>query len=145
MNLTSATSRLMNKGALSSGDRILGFLRFTFTGGLATLTYLLAFFILSKQLPYDPKIISLFAYGFGFCVSYIGQTFITFKQTGWNSVAFKRFMIVSILGAILSWFIIAITSDILHMNSIIGALITATLIPVISFIIMNFWVFIRKT
>ncbi len=144
MAFSTTIKQIINKGALNEGDRITGFIRFIFTGGAATLTYLIAFFILQNRLSLDAKTLSLIAYGCGFCVSYTGQSLFTFKQTGHNSQQFRRFILLSILGAALSWIIIAIFNDGLGLPSMWGAVVTAGLIPLISFLAMNFWVFLNK-
>jgi len=144
MALYTSIQNVINKGALNEGDRITGFIRFAFTGGAATLTYLIAFFILQKHLNLDAKTLSLIAYACGFCVSYTGQSFFTFKQTGHDSDQFRKFIILSILGAALSWVIIAICNDGLGLKPMWGAVVTAGLIPLISFLGMNFWVFLKR-
>lgn len=133
-----------SKGALAKGDRLYGLIRFALIGGSATLTYLVTFALIHRFTSINVYLTSLLAYGFGFCVSYVGQSLYTFRLEGWDKAILRRFLCASAFGAFLSYIIIIVCTDIFHLPSFFGAIITAILIPFLSFLAMNFWVFLIR-
>ncbi|MEP1649727.1 MAG: GtrA family protein [Paracoccaceae bacterium] len=119
-------------------------LRFALVGGAATLLYGGLSLILLYGLGMAAMTAHLMSYALVIPLSFLGQKRITFDFKGNQGKAFLRFVVTSLLGLSLStaavWAIK--TAGYLPLYGTIAAMLV---VPVISYLMMAFWVFLERT
>lgn len=119
-------------------------MRFSMVGVLATATYFITANLIMFLGILTPRPASVLAYILGMIVSFTGQSQFSFKVGRVNFRHVTRFVILSILGLLISYFSIVICEDYLDISAVWGTLFTSISIPLLSFIMMKLWVFKDK-
>jgi putative flippase GtrA len=84
---------------------------------------------------------SVLGYMAGVVVSYVGQSQITFRA-GWSRQALAKFVAVSLLGIACSIALMHVLHEVWGYPVIYPIIATCLLVPALSFLAMNFYVFI---
>lgn len=118
-------------------------LRFALVGGAATLIYGMLSVLLARGFGLPAMSAHLLAYLLVIPLSFIGQNRITFGYTGDHGKAFGRFVITSLFALTLS------TCAVWGLQSrgyadLYGTLATMIIVPVISYLMLVFWVFVER-
>jgi putative flippase GtrA len=115
--------------------------RFIFIGGFTTASYILlvSFFVSAAHV--EPRTASVFAYCFSLPLSFVGHRFHTFNSGGiiWHEVS--KFIITHLvsLGIVVASMYIVFT--VLSYPYWLGSIIGAILVPLLNFLVFNYWVF----
>ena len=136
-------ANLLAKGALSSDDLGRGVASFAAVGIAASITYLLATYCLATQLGVASVPASVLGYLAGIVVSYVGQSQFTFRA-GWSRQALAKFVAVSLLGIACSIALMHVLHEVWVYPVIYPIMATCVLVPALSFLAMNFYVFIAR-
>jgi putative flippase GtrA len=132
---------ILGNAALRLVRRLRTQLSFVAVGICATISYFIISngLILLTQIP--PPIASLVGYCTGILVSFFGQSRVTFLVSKNNWGQFIRFLFMSLIGALLSYEIVHLTSSKLGLEPIWGTIMISVSIPLFSFVSMRYWVF----
>ncbi|QCR33847.1 GtrA family protein [Lysinibacillus sp. SGAir0095] len=116
------------------------FMRYSLVGCISTLIYFLSVFVFIEGLHMDPVL--------GSAVSFIIMTIVSFflnvKYTFGSSITQQkalRFMTVSTIGFILNFLLMFVIVHIFDFHYFIGELVTILVIPVVNFLLNNYWTF----
>lgn len=115
-------------------------LRFGAVGIFATIVYYMIAIGCSAA-GVAPLAANIIAYCIGVSSSFIGHFYFTFKKQGNHARYLVRFIIVSLLGYILSSIIIVIIVDINNGAFWFAALVVVILIPPANWIFGRYWAF----
>lgn len=115
--------------------------RFSFVGGAATLTYFVAanLLMITTSLPFGLS--SVLGYCCGMAVSFFGHRIYTFRADADASRQFVRFLILSVGGLLISYGSVWFTVDVLKARPFWSTVMTVALVPLMTFIVMKFWIF----
>ncbi|MCK1403227.1 GtrA family protein [Bradyrhizobium sp. 4] len=115
--------------------------RFGLTGATTALVYfvLTNAFVLSSVM--TPVVSSVCAYVVSVAISYLMQSRFTFRVDGDSLDQVARFVVMSLVGLVVSWGVMALTVDLLHWPYLIGAIGVCVIIPVLNFFLTRGWVF----
>nr|WP_240758506.1 GtrA family protein [Lysinibacillus sp. SGAir0095] len=115
-------------------------MRYSLVGCISTLIYFLSVFVFIEGLHMDPVL--------GSAVSFIIMTIVSFflnvKYTFGSSITQQkalRFMTVSTIGFILNFLLMFVIVHIFDFHYFIGELVTILVIPVVNFLLNNYWTF----
>lgn len=121
-------------------ELFLKFIKYSIVGCLSVLIYFLSVFVLVELFDKGPI--------FASTLSFIIMTYISFllnkKYTFGNNFSYNqlwRFLVVSAIGFTLNFGIMYLVVNILSLHYVIGELITTLIIPIINFILNNYWTF----
>lgn len=115
--------------------------KFISVGTVSTVTYFIFAFVLNYIDPQSPEINSIYAYLAGMTISFTGQRVVTFQSANSIKPDILRFLVLSIIGLILSYFCLYFINTNLGLAPIFGNLLVCLLIPLVNYIIMSLWVF----
>lgn len=120
--------------------------RFGLSGATTTLFYFVLTNVLVFALHVPPVAASVCAYLLSIGVSYLLQSRFTF-QTGQDSFdQIAKFVVTSVAGLIVSWCVMAWSTNLMAWPYFVGAAIVCFLIPVANFFVFRGWVFaVRKS
>jgi putative flippase GtrA len=125
---------------LVSKELFLKFIKYSIVGCISVLIYFLSVFVLVEHFDKDPI--------FASTLSFIIMTYISFllnkKYTFGSHFSYNqllRFLVVSAIGFTLNFGIMYLVVNILSLHYVIGELITTLIIPIINFILNNYWTF----
>lgn len=132
---------MFGNAALRFVRRLRTQLSFVAIGICATVSYFIVSngLIILTQIP--APMASVVGYCTGIIVSFFGQSRITFLVTRNNWGQFVRFLVMSLIGAFLSYEIVYLTSFKLGLDPIWGTIMICVTIPLFSFVSMRYWVF----
>jgi putative flippase GtrA len=116
-------------------------LRFLLVGGMATLSYALLVTLANLWLPLPAGVNSLIAYGLSMPVSYVGHRLFTFHSSHAHGHTAPRFILTSIAGYGLAFFIPFVMTDTLGLSSHLATLASCIVIPGANFILLSLFVF----
>lgn len=123
-----------------SKELFLKFIKYSIVGCISVLIYFLSVFVLVELFDKDPI--------FASTLSFIIMTYISFllnkKYTFGSNFSYNqlwRFLVVSAIGFTLNFSIMYLVVNILSLHYVIGELITTLIIPIINFILNNYWTF----
>lgn len=123
-------------------DTILATLsRFSLIGLMATITYFVVANVLMLLQVAAPTTASVIAYCAGMVVSFLGQSRFTFRVLETKFGHFLRFCVLSLCGVLVSYWSVRLTGEMLHVSPVWGTVVTSVTVPLISFMIMKYWVF----
>ena len=114
--------------------------RFSIVGVVATLVYFVVASVLVLATPIQATTASIVAYCCGIPVSFLGQSRFTFRVGQTRAAHLLRFALVTVLGLSISYLSIVLASS-LSLHPIAGVVCGTILVPIMSFIVMNSWVF----
>ncbi len=130
------------RAAELQGRSLLGVLsRFSLVGVCATLTYLVVANLAISSGALTPAIASVVAYAAGMVVSFFGQGRMTFlvERTTWSQAL--RFAFLSLAGLAISFATVELAISYFGVHPFWGTAVTCLLVPLLSFVVMKFWVF----
>ncbi|WP_156290371.1 GtrA family protein [Oceanobacillus salinisoli] len=116
------------------------FLRYSLVGCVSTLIYFLSVFVLIELFHQDPVIGSAIAFVIMTIISFQLNKSYTF-YSDFSGIKMMRFFIVSVIGFTLNVFIIYMMVHVLTFHYLCGELLTILIIPIINFILNNYWTF----
>ncbi|PAE38018.1 GtrA family protein [Neobacillus sp. YX16] len=125
---------------LVSKELFLKFIKYSVVGCISVLIYFLSVFILVELFDKDPIFASTFSFIIMTYISFLLNKKFTFgSDFSYNQLL--RFLVVSAIGFILNFGIMYLVVNILSLHYVIGELITTLIIPIINFILNNYWTF----
>jgi putative flippase GtrA len=120
-------------------------IRFGLSGVATTLFYFALTNVLVLALHVQPVTASVCAYILSIGVSYLLQSRFTFQVRGDSFDQVAKFVVTSIAGLIVSWCVMAWSTDLMAWPYFVGAAMVCFLIPVVNFFVFRGWVFaVRK-
>lgn len=121
-------------------ELFLKFIKYSVVGCISVLIYFLSVFILVELFDKDPIFASTFSFIIMTYISFLLNKKFTFgSDFSYNQLL--RFLVVSAIGFILNFGIMYLVVNILSLHYVIGELITTLIIPIINFILNNYWTF----
>ncbi|AZL16396.1 GtrA family protein [Rickettsiales endosymbiont of Stachyamoeba lipophora] len=116
-------------------------LRFIVVGIIVTLIHasILALLVEAAHLAVLPA--NFIAFCIAFIISFLGHHHWSFKSTAKYRNSLPRFLACALLGILFNQVIMCISIEILRLNYRIGFIIIICVIPIITFIVNNFWAF----
>ena len=120
--------------------------RFGLVGGIATGTHVAVFIALIEGLQVRPLMANFVAWIVAFSASFLGHYYWTFRDahSGHGRSArgtVPRFFLVSLLGLGLNTVIVIVIVDMAHLPYGAAAVLMATLVPGMLFIVSKIWAF----
>ena len=115
--------------------------RFSFVGLLATIVYLIVANVIMVTSVMPPAWASLTAYLSGMVFSFLGQSQFTFRRGRTTFAQAVRFGVLSACGIAISYGGVYGLSSLAKIDGLPATLITAGIIALFSFVMMNIWVF----
>jgi putative flippase GtrA len=125
---------------LVSKELFFKFIKYSVVGCISILIYFLSVFILVEVLDNNPI--------FGSAVAFVIMSYFSFllnrKFTFGSDFSYNkllRFLAVSAVGFTLNFFIMFIVVNVFSLHYSIGELVTTLVIPIINFLLNNYWTF----
>jgi putative flippase GtrA len=125
---------------LVSRELILKFIRYSLVGCISTLIYFPSVFILVELFHYSPLFGSSLAFLIMTLISFFLNKTFTFGSD-FSHQKLLRFLIVSAVGFTLNFLIMFTIVNVLSFHYSIGELVTILIIPIINFLLNNYWTF----
>ncbi|WP_338449488.1 GtrA family protein [Niallia oryzisoli] len=116
------------------------FMKYSFVGCISTLIYFISVFVLVEWFIYDPLYASALSFIFMTLISYLLNRKFTFGST-LSTKTLLRFLVVSLIGFIINFIIMYLIVKVFDLHYYLGELVTTLIIPVINFILNNYWTF----
>lgn len=120
------------------------FLKYSFVGCICTLIYFISVFIFIEGLYMDPVVGSALS----FIIMTIVSFFLNVKYTFGSIITRQRalrFTTVSAIGFLLNFLLMFFIVHVFNLHYFIGELVTILVIPVVNFILNNYWTFQSQT
>ncbi|MCM3388591.1 GtrA family protein [Ureibacillus chungkukjangi] len=120
------------------------FLKYSFVGCICTLIYFISVFIFIEGLYMDPVVSSALS----FIIMTIVSFFLNVKYTFGSIITRQRalrFTTVSAIGFLLNFLLMFVIVHLFNLHYVIGELVTILVIPVVNFILNNYWTFQSQT
>lgn len=121
-------------------ELVIRFLKYSFAGCISVGVYFLAVFILIEKYQWDPVVGSAVAFIIMTVVSFLINLRYTFNSS-FTHRRLIRFLMVSAVGFMLNLFLIFFAVHILSFHYVIGEIITVLVIPMVNFVLNNYWTF----
>lgn len=99
---------------------------------------------LVEVISWAPPISSVIGFIITVLVSYMLNRSWTFSHITSNRATFLRYIVVSCSGALLTYAIMAATTQILSWHYMIGQILIVTIIPLTNFLLNYYWTFLPK-
>ena len=122
-------------------EYILMFIRYGFTGVIATAFHYLVLLCLVELFDIRPWIATGIGAMLGAAVAYIGNRNFTFSSNTPNFKALPRFMIVAVLGAILNSLQVWILTHFFDMHYFVAQVIATTVVLIVTYQLNRQWTF----
>lgn len=119
------------------------FMKYSLVGILCTSIYFLSMFILVEQVDTDPILASTFSFIIMTLFSYFINKRYTFGGT-YSHTQLVKFSAVASVGFVLNVGIMYTIVSVLELHYFIGELFTILVIPVVNFLLNNYWTFSNK-
>ena len=136
-------ARFVGAGSLSEDDALLGLLRFAAMGLVSTVVYFVAAIVLFQG-GISARSSSVLAMLLGLLVSFVVQSRVTFRQTGFHMPDAVRFAILGAAGLLVANYSVILLHERGGQPLWVAAAVVCVLIPLTNFLVMNFWVFSRR-
>lgn len=133
--------RAMDGNAQAVLKEFLIALRFGAVGGVATAIHLVILFVLLSHISLSLFLANATAFGCAFGVSFLGNYRWTFGAPGAVRLAVLRFFVVSLLAFLVNNLVLAAMLQANWLEPTLSALVSALVIPVITFLASRFWAF----
>ena len=115
--------------------------RFTLVGITAACVHIAIVWCLITQFEVETLLANLFAFLTAFIVSFTGQYLWTFRsKRNWQS-ALIRFFLISLLGFVANNIVLIAVLDLGAMSDSLAAVLSACIIPVVTYLAGRFWAF----
>ncbi|QVY62090.1 GtrA family protein [Cytobacillus gottheilii] len=121
-------------------DLIIRFLKYSLVGCISVGVYFLSVFIFIEKYQWDPVIGSAAAFIIMTIVSFLINIRYTFNSR-FTQRKLVRFLLVSLVGFLLNVILIFFIVHILSFHYFIGELVTVLVIPLVNFLLNNYWTF----
>jgi putative flippase GtrA len=118
--------------------------RFAMVGGLSSLLYLVFTWVLVDSAAMHPVAGTVVGYLLVIPVNFLLQKHFTFRSNAAAATELPRFLFVHAMNILLSAGIMALIVSTLELAPIWGMLATVAVVPIIVFIVLDFWVFYRR-
>ncbi len=125
---------------LSGTSLVARMLRFAGVGVFVTASYALTTFACIEWAHWHPVAAGLAACAVAIAVSYLGQKYFTFRSDAEHRIELPKFLAACMLAVVVSTACLTATAK-LGIDYRAGILISAVLLPLCNFTVMNFWVF----
>ncbi|WP_425609210.1 GtrA family protein [Ureibacillus aquaedulcis] len=122
----------------------LKFMKYSFVGCISTLIYFLSVFLFIEAIHMDPVMGSAVAFIIMTIVSFFLNVKYTFDSIITRQKAI-RFMTVSAIGFLLNFILMFVIVRIFDFHYFVGELVTISIIPIVNFILNNYWTFQSNT
>ncbi|HEX2255276.1 MAG TPA: GtrA family protein [Afifellaceae bacterium] len=124
-------------------ERVQRILRFGVVGILATTLYFVLVNVIVLGFGLEPVTASVCAYLISLTFSYAFQSRFTFRVAEDPLTQVIRFLVVSLTGLAISFFIMAFFVRTLALPYVVGGAVICLLIPLVNFLVFERWVFVR--
>ncbi|MFC5733434.1 GtrA family protein [Cytobacillus gottheilii] len=121
-------------------DLIIRFLKYSLVGCISVGVYFLSVFIFIEKYQWDQVIGSAAAFIIMTIVSFLINIRYTFNSR-FTQRKLVRFLLVSLVGFLLNVILIFFIVHILSFHYFIGELVTVLVIPLVNFLLNNYWTF----
>ncbi|SOB99575.1 putative flippase GtrA [Ureibacillus xyleni] len=121
-------------------DLYIKFVKYSLVGVVCTLIYFVSVFVLVEGFHNEP----IWGTAIAFIIMTIFSFYLNKKFTfgsNFSRKKFIRFLIVSTCGFTLNFAIIFLIVNVLSLHYVVGELVTILVIPVVNFLLNNFWTF----
>ena len=115
--------------------------RFPIVGLASTLIYAVSTAAYIAHLGLGTQVAALAGYGTAIPFSFLAHRSFTFGSAGGVRIEFIRFAVVHAVGAILSWLSMGLAVERLHLHYAVGIVGAVVLVPLVSFLLFDNWVF----
>jgi len=121
---------------------LLQLIRFSITGGLATITHFMTVVLLVELTSLHPLSANVFGFFCGFIVSFSGHRFWTFADTTQLvRIALSRFFLIAIINFICNQSLYYIFLTKFHWNYTVALILVLGTMASITFLVSKLWVF----
>lgn len=117
------------------------FTRFIVIGGLSAVVYFLITIAVKMGFSAEPKIASVIGYLVSIPINYAGNRYFSFRSGREINREFSRFIVVHGLNLVIVVGVMTVAVEHFHYDYLVGSLATVIVIPVVTFVFMNWWVF----
>ena len=124
-----------------SKKEVLTLSRFTLVGLVATGVHMAIVLVLIRYLNFRPYGANLIAFLSAFSISFAGQYFWTFRSDKYWLSALKRFFLISLTAFLLNNFVLALLINSRILSAEFSALLSACVIPLVTYVLGRFWAF----
>jgi len=114
---------------------------FGLVGATSAITYFAAVVLLVEVFYYEPVNASIFGYAISLPVSFLGQKILTFRSKGNIIGEVNRFIVTHTIGVITMYSTMWLAFNILELPFWVGTVLGTMLVPLLSYVLFNFWVF----
>lgn len=125
-------------------ELFLKFIKYSFVGCICTCIYFLSVFVLVERFQWDPVLGAALA----FIIMTVASFFMNVRYTFGSSITQQkllRFLMVSAVGFTLNFLLMFFVVHILSFHYLVGELVTILVIPIVNFLLNNYWTFQTQT
>jgi putative flippase GtrA len=115
--------------------------RFGTVGIIATAVHIVAIFLLLSKTLLPTLVANMLAFLTAFGISFIGHYLWTFRSPGCVGKAIRRFLLISITAFVVNTMLLASLISTGWISTTASAIVSATVIPVITFLASRLWGF----
>ncbi len=131
--------------ALAREGLIWGIVRFAAVGLFSTTLYFVIVNVLIFYHMVQPLVASTIAYCICIVSSFIMQSKIVFRYSGNNNCALLKFGVLSLSGLMGAQLIFWLSVQKLALSPLYASALVSLAIPLVNFLVMNFWVFVERS
>jgi putative flippase GtrA len=116
------------------------FIKYSFVGFISTCIYFLSVFIFVERFHFEP----VFGSAIAFIIMTIVSFFMNVHYTFGSDVTYQkllRFLIVSTVGFTINFLLMFLIVQILSYHYLVGEFVTILVIPLVNFLLNNYWTF----
>lgn len=121
-------------------ELVVRFLKYSVVGCINIGIYFLSIFVLIERYQWDPVAGSAAAFILMTIVSFLINVRFTFGGS-FTHQRFFRFLVVSLVGFTLNFFLMFLIVHILSFHYLMGEFVTILIIPMVNFLLNNYWTF----
>ena len=125
------------KGKLNDKQKklLMQIFKFIIVGGIATIIYWIIYYLLYNYLDFDPLVANILSYLLATIYNYFGSVKYVFKVNDKNiKKTFTIFLILSLVGLLLSELLIYLMINIMLMNKMLSKIFATMIVKIISYI-----------
>lgn len=130
------------KEAWRSSSSFFRVTRFVFVGAMASLIYLVVAATLHRYLGWEKFVSSFIAYVVAIPVSFLGHKRVTFRDKGEVNGQAVKFALLQAVNVSVILLAVYVTEPLANIGYWIGLFLGVVLMPVTSFLVMHFFIFI---
>lgn len=122
---------------------IITVIRFGLVGLLSTAVHIAIVWLLLKLTSVGPMLANMFAFLTTFCISFTGNYLWTFRTPGRPRRAIFRFFVIAVSAFLVNTLVLAFLVHKGWFSPVVSVVLSAALVPVISFFASRLWCFER--